>query len=133
MIASRSHLTREDAIALLEHYFRCVDGKDMDGLMAILTEDCRFRIETDQLDHIGRDAGVRAMFERLFSRYAKIWHGNFSWVFDAETQRIACQLDVINIEPSGREHHKHNASFYHISDGKIAFAGIYMSGVNALV
>ncbi|CAH1649570.1 MULTISPECIES: nuclear transport factor 2 family protein [unclassified Chelatococcus] len=133
MVTQPTRLTRDDAIALLEHYFRRVDGKDMDGLMAILTEDCRFRIETDQLDHIGRDVGVRAMFERLFSRYATIWHGNFSWVFDAEAQRIACQLDVINTEPCGREHHKHNASFYHLKDGKIAFAGIYMSGTNALV
>lgn len=133
MTTSPIHLDRDAAIALLERYFRCVDGKDMDGLVAILTEDCRFRIETDQLDHVGRDTGVRAMFERLFGRYAKIWHGNFSWVFDEEAQRIACQLDVINTEPDGREHHKHNASFYHLKDGRIAFAGIYMSGTNALV
>ena len=133
MTTSQTHLDRDAAIALLERYFRCVDGKDMDGLLGLLTEDCRFRIETEQLDHIGRDTGVRAMFERLFSRYAKIWHGNFSWVFDAQAQRIACQLDVINTEPGGREHHKHNASFYHLKDGRIAFAGIYMSGTNALV
>lgn len=129
---SNPPLGREAAIALMERYFRCVDGKDIDGLMRILTEDCHVRIETDQLDHRGRDTGVRAMFERLFSRYATIWHGDFSWVFDEERQRIACQLEVVNTEPDGTEHRKHNASFYHLHDGKIAFAGIYMSGVNAL-
>lgn len=133
MTNTPTRLSRDAAIALLERYFRFVDGKDIDGLMGVLTADCRVRIETDELDHDGRDSGVRAMFERLFARYATIWHGNFSWVFDEESQRIACQLDVVNTEPSGETHRKHNASFYHLRDGRIAFAGIYMSGVNALV
>lgn len=126
-------LDRDAAIALMMEYFRCVDGKDIDGLMRILTEDCHVRIETDRLDHKGAETGVRAMFERLFSRYSEIWHGNFSWVFDEEQQRIAAQLEVINTEPSGVKHYKYNSSFYHFRDGKIAFAGIYMSGTNALV
>lgn len=130
---SSAPLDREAAIALMENYFRCVDGKDIDGLMRILTEDCHVRIETDQLDHLGRDTGVRAMFERLFSRYAEIRHGDFSWVFDGPAQRIACQLEVVNTDHDGIAHHKHNASFYHLREGRIAFAGIYMSGVNALV
>ncbi len=126
-------LDRDAAIALMEEYFRCVDGKDVDGLMRLLTEDCHVRIETDRLDHVGRDTGVRSMFERLFSRYARIWHGDFSWVFDGPAQRIACQLEVVNTDHEGIAHRKHNASFYHLRDGRICFAGIYMSGVNALV
>jgi ketosteroid isomerase-like protein len=126
-------LTRQAAIALVERYFRCVDDKDMAGVLDCLTGDCHFRIESDQLDHLGRDSGVRTMFERLFARYERIWHGNFRWVFDEREQILACQLDVINMEPSGAEHRKYNASFYHLREGRIAYAGIYMSGVNVLV
>jgi len=117
----------------METYFRCVDGKDIEGLMQVLTEDCVVRIETDQIEHVGGSTGVRAMFERLFARYSEIWHGDFSWVFDEPQQRIACQLKVVNTEPSGLKHHKDNSSFYHLREGRIAFAGIYMSGDNALV
>lgn len=125
--------TRAGMLDVMQAYFRCVDTKDIEGLMALLTEDCLVRIESEQLEHRGRDTGVRGMFERLFATYARIWHGDFRWVIDTEAGIIACQLTVINTSPDGTEHHKYNSSFYHLRGNRISYAGIYMSGRNALV
>jgi len=126
-------LSRAGMIGLMQSYFDRVDAHDLEGVLALLTEDCLVRIETAGLEHAGRDQGVRGMFARLFAAYPAIRHEPFAWVVDEEAERIACQLRVVNTAPDGVAHHKRNSSFYHLRDGRIGFAGIYMSGENALV
>jgi ketosteroid isomerase-like protein len=126
-------MTRDGMVDLMQRYFGRVDAHDLGGVLALLTADCVFRIETADLAHAGRDSGVRAMFARLFAAYPGIWHGNFDWVADEAAGSVACRLEVVNTGPDGTAHRKRNSSFYRLRDGRIAAAFIYMSGENALV
>jgi ketosteroid isomerase-like protein len=121
--------TRAEMIAYMETYFQRLDDKDLEGLMALLTPDCHYRVETLRLDYVGRDTAVRDMFARLYKTYATVWHGNYHWVADPEAGVVACQLEVVNTEPDGSAHRNHNSSFFRFRDGKIAFVGTYIGGV----
>jgi ketosteroid isomerase-like protein len=122
-------LSRVEMITYLETYFQRLDAKDLDGLLALLTEDCSYRIVTQGKDYVGRDTEIRDMFARLYAIYDKVWHGNYRWAADAEAGVVACQLGVVNSEPDGAAHRNHNSSFFYFRDDKIAHVEIYIGGV----
>ncbi len=121
-------MTRSEAIAAIEEYYRRLDAKDLDGLMALLTPDVHYSIETEQLNYRGRDGAVRDMFARLYKTYDTVWHGNYRWAVDTETGVVGVQLEVINTDLSGAPHNNHNSSFFHLKDGKVARVDIYIGG-----
>ncbi len=125
--------TEADLIELAETYFAAVDAKDMAGALRWLAPDCVFTIETGQVTHQGRDTGIQGMFERLFERYAEIWHGDFRHTIDAANGRIASQFNVRNTEPSGTVHTKRNCNFFTVENGLFTRISVYMSGENTLV
>lgn len=125
-------LTAAQLIDLAETYFRRVDAKDMDGALALLTPDCRITVETGGVVHEGRDVGVRAMFQRLWERYPRVWHGDFRHVPAASGDAIACQFRVINTDDAGREHHLNNCNFFWLRGRLLHRISIYMSGANTL-
>ena len=125
-------LTESRLIEMAEGYFAAVDAKDVDAALGWLTADCVFTVETDGLVHRGRDGAIKGMFERLFARYAAVWHGNFRHVVDVGNGTIACQFDVRNTGHDGALHTKRNANFFIADGGRFARISVYMSGENAL-
>jgi ketosteroid isomerase-like protein len=125
-------LSHSELIRMVETYFARVDAKNLAGVLALLTPDCVFRIETAGIEHAGRDSGVASMFERLFARYAAVWHGDFRHVADPAAQRIASQFRVTNTAFDGAKTYKSNCNFFTLADGKFARVSIYMMGENSL-
>jgi ketosteroid isomerase-like protein len=120
-----------DLAHMVERYFAAVDRKDMDGTLFFFVPDATFTVATFAAEHRGRDSEVRAMFERLFGRYERIWHGNFEHVVEAPG-RIATRFDVENHTWDGQTYRKHNANFFFLRAGKFSAVHVYMSGDNAL-
>ncbi len=116
---------------LVEHYFAAVDRMDLAGTLACFSADATVTIATFDLVYRGRDDAVRGMYERLFARYASVWHGDFDHVVDAPG-RIASQFTVRNLTPQGVATVKHNCNFFHVRDGLIHTMAVYMSGDNSL-
>ena len=122
---------RSALIMLVERYFAAVDRMDLDATLACFTADARVTIATFDTVYQGRDTEVRGMYERLFARYASVWHGDFDHVAQPP-QRIASQFTVRNVSAQGMLAVKHNCNFFRWRDGVIVAMSVYMSGDNSL-
>lgn len=116
---------------LVEHYFAAVDQMDLAGTLACFSADATVTIATFDLVYRGRDEAIQGMYERLFARYASVWHGDFDHVVDPPL-RVASQFTVRNVSPQGIATVKHNCNFFQMRDGRILTMAIYMSGDNSL-
>lgn len=115
-----------------ERYFAAVDRMDLDGALACFVPDARFTIATYDTTYSGRDTEVRQMFERLFARYARVWHGDFDHVVQAPT-RIASRFRVENTTFAGQLLVKHNCNFFRLRGDLFDEVFVYMSGDNSLM
>ena len=116
---------------LVERYFAAVDRMDLAGTLACFTADARVTIATFDAVYLGRDSEVRGMYERLFARYASVWHGDFDHVVQAP-ERIASRFTVRNVSLQGALTVKHNCNFFCLRDGLVCDMSVYMSGDNSL-
>ena len=71
------------------------------------------------------------MFERLFSRYDTIYHGNFDLVISAP-DRIVCRFEVRNPCWGSPIIQKNNCNFFALKGSVFDEVHVYMSGDNAL-
>jgi ketosteroid isomerase-like protein len=116
----------------VEGYFAAVDRKDVEGALSFLAPDVVFAIANFDVHYQGRDGEVRGMFERLFARYARVWHGDFAHVVQPP-DRSACRFRVENTGFDGHVERKNNANFFRArADGLFDEVFVYMSGENAL-
>ena len=121
-----------ELIRRVERYFAAVDSKDLEATLAFFAPDSVFTIATFDQEHRGRDTQIRGVFERLFARYERVWHGNFEHVVQAP-HRIASRFDVQNWTHDGQTYRKHNANFFFLrEDNLFDTVHVYMSGDNAL-
>ena len=118
-------------VRLAEAYFASVDRMDLTGTLACFTPDARFTIATFNTLYAGRDTEIRAMFERLNTRYAKVWHGNFDHVVQAP-DRIASRFRVENRTFEGQTLVKNNCNFFRLRGDLFEEVFVYMSGDNSL-
>ncbi len=125
-------MTNEDLIALVKAYFTAVDAEDLAGVLATLTPDCRFSVETHQAHFNGHDE-VKGMFQRLWGAHWAVKHDRFTFVPCAGEGRIAAQFQVTNTLASGETVHKSNCNFFHVRDGRFDTVAVYMAGENTLV
>ena len=84
-----------------KRYFDGVDNKRMDQVLDCFTEDAILTEQTSQTVHNGK-AAIRAMFDKLFSDFSDIWHGNFVHTADPDTNAVCSQFTVL-ITPNGGE------------------------------
>ena len=116
-----------------KRYFHGVDHCDMDLVLNCFHEDAVLTEVTSMTVHQGRDAGIRTMFEGLFSAHSRIWHGNFVHTADIEAEAICSQFSV-EVTPQGaeRELRYENCNRFYLRDGKFTRVYVYMSGENLL-
>lgn len=118
-------------IARVEGYFGAVDRKDLGATLSFLAPDAVFTIATFETVYRGRDTEIAGMFERLFARYARIWHGRFEHVVQPP-DRIATRFRVENETAQQQEFVKNNCNFFRSRGGLFDEVIVYMSGDNAL-
>lgn len=107
----------DDLIALVKTYFAAVDAEDLAGVLATLSPDCRFSIETHNVRLQGHEA-LTGMFQRLWQAHAAVKHDQFTFVPAASDARIAAQFQVTNTLEGGGEVYKSNCNFFHVRGGK---------------
>ncbi len=118
-------------VRLAEAYFAAVDRMDLAATLACFTPDACFTIATFNKPYLGRDTEIRGMFERLNTRYAKVWHGAFDHVVQAPN-RIASRFRVENQTFDGQTLVKHNCNFFRLRGDLFDEVFVYMSGDNSL-
>lgn len=120
-----------DMIALVKRYFAAVDGEDMTAVLATLSEDCRFTVETHGVTLNGHDE-ISGMFTRLWRSHAAVQHDQFQFVSDPGGGRIAAQFRVVNTLDDGQLVYKSNCNFFTLAAGRFSAVAVYMAGENTL-
>ena len=118
-------------VRLAEAYFAAVDRMDLPATLGCFTADARFTIATYNTVYAGRDTEIRGMFERLNTRYARVWHGAFDHVVQAP-ERIASRFRVENLTFDAQKLVKHNCNFFRLRGDLFEAVFVYMSGDNSL-
>ena len=124
-------MTPQQMTDLVEAYFDAVDRKHLTDTLALFVPDAQFHIPTHDLHFKGRDGEIAGMYERLFDRYAQVWHGDFVHVVQAP-QRIASQFRVENTGHQGECWTKHNSNFFRLRGALFEDVSVYMAGENSL-
>lgn len=121
----------EEQIALVEAYFAAVDNEDLPGVLATLTDDCVFTVETHGVRLQGHDE-ISGMLRRLWKNHKTVRHHAFVHVPDPVGSRIASQFQVENTELDGQLTGKSNCNFFEIENGRFRSVAVYMAGANTL-
>ena len=121
----------EDQITLVERYFAAVDAEDLPGILATLSAECVFTVETHGVRLLGHDE-ISGMFHRLWGNHRAVRHYDFAHVASPATGRIASQFKVENTEMDGSVVHKSNCNFFDFAQGKFSAVAVYMAGSNTL-
>ena len=115
-----------------KRYFDGVDNKNLAQVLDCFTADAVLTEVTSHTVHEGRDAGIAAMFRKLFADFAGIWHGNFVHTADTDTQAICSQFTVLITPTGGDELRYENCNRFYLRDGRFESVFVYMSGDNLL-
>ena len=124
-------MKNEQMIAMVERYFKGVDLENFDEIVATLSPNCTFSVETHGVKLQGNEA-IKMMFDRLWSNHKSVQHKDFSFVVDTDNQKISAQFSVVNLELDGSAVYKSNCNFFTIKDGKFNSVAVYMAGPNTL-
>ena len=124
-------MTDDELIELVRTYFAAVDSEDMEGVLATLTQDCRFSVETHGVALSGH-AEICGMFRRLWDNHAAVLHDRFTFVPSAGTGRIAAQFRVVNTGKDGRRTCKSNCNVFTVREDRFSAVAVYMAGENTL-
>ena len=115
-----------------KRYFDGVDNKDMQKVLDCFTDDAILTEVTSNTVHVGRDAGIRAMFSKLFADFSSIWHGNFVHTADPQTNAVCSQFTVLITPNGGSELRYENCNRFYLKGDKFHRVYVYMSGDNLL-
>lgn len=116
-----------------KRYFDGVDNKNMQQILDCFTEDAILTEVTSDTVHVGRDAAIRSMFNKLLADHASIWHGNFVHTADPQSNAVCSQFTVL-ITPNGSDNELRyeNCNRFYLKDDKFHRVYVYMSGDNLL-
>jgi ketosteroid isomerase-like protein len=116
-----------------KRYFHGVDNYDLQLVLDCFHPDATLKEMTSNSEHVGRDTGIRKMFEGLFGAHSRIWHGNFVHTVDVDTQAVCSQFSVeVTPHSTGRELRYENCNRFYLEDGRFQRVFVYMSGENLL-
>ena len=124
-------MTDDELISLVQEYFAGVDGEDLNKVLSTLTEDCRFSVETHNVELTGHEE-IKGMLKRLWRNHSAVRHQAFPFVPFAEQGRVAAQFKVTNTLRDGSEAHKSNCNFFVLRGDRFDSVAVYMAGENTL-
>ncbi len=117
-----------------KRYFHGVDNYDLRLVLDCFHEDAVLREMTSSAVHVGRDTGIRTMFEGLFAAHSRIWHGNFVHTADPAAESICSQFSVeVRPKAGGQDLRYENANRFYLENGRFKRVFVYMSGENLLI
>ncbi len=115
-----------------KRYFDGVDNKAVQQVLDCFTEDAVLTEVTSDTIHNGRDTAIKSMFEKLFSDFSSIWHGNFVHTGDPASNAICSQFTVLITPEGGEELRYENCNRFYLKGDKFHRVYVYMSGDNLL-
>jgi uncharacterized protein (TIGR02246 family) len=132
MATQAAHLTREELAALPDSYFKAVDAKDIDAILAHFADDATLTVQTDHAVFEGAEE-IRRMFTDFCGGSVSIFHEIKNIVVEPEAGKVATEQSYIGELSDGTKNDMHNCNFFDIdADGKFSRVIIWMAGTNPL-
>ena len=94
MATNVAPLTREQLAALPDSYFKAVDAKDVDGILAHFADDATLTVQTDHVTWTGADE-IRRMFTDFTEGSVSIFHEIKNIVVEPEAGKVATEQSYI--------------------------------------
>jgi uncharacterized protein (TIGR02246 family) len=132
-VATQTHsLTRDQLAALPDTYFKAVDAKDVDAILAHFADDAVMTVQTANTTWEGAQE-IRRMFTDFCENSVSIFHEIKNIVVEPETGKVATEQSYIGELDDGTKNDMHNCNFFDIdADGKFSRVIIWMAGTNPL-
>lgn len=115
-----------------KRYFNGVDNKKLSEVLDCFTEDAVLTEVTSNTVHSGRDTAISAMFEKLFTDFSSVWHGNFVHTADPDSNSVNSQFTVLITPNGGDELRYENCNRFFLKGDRFHRVYVYMSGDNLL-
>jgi ketosteroid isomerase-like protein len=132
MATQTAPLTREQLAALPGSYFKAVDAKDVDAIMAHFANDATLTVQTDHAVFDGADE-IRRMFTEFTDNSISIFHEIKNIVVEPAAGKIATEQSYIGELSDGTKNGMHNCNFFDVNaDGQFSRVIIWMAGTNPL-
>jgi uncharacterized protein (TIGR02246 family) len=132
MATQTAPLTREQLAALPESYFKAVDAKDVDAIMAHFADDATLTVQTDHAVFDGADE-IRRMFTEFTDNSVSIFHEIKNIVIEPASGKVATEQSYVGELSDGTKNDMHNCNFFDVNaDGQFARVIIWMAGTNPL-
>ena len=132
MATQTAPLTRERLAALPDTYFKAVDAKDVDAIMAHFADDATLIVQTDHAVFDGADE-IRRMFTDFCDGSVSIFHEIKNIVIEPAAGKIATEQSYIGELSDGTKNDMHNCNFFDVNaDGQFTRVIIWMAGTNPL-
>jgi ketosteroid isomerase-like protein len=125
-------LTRDQLAALPDSYFKAVDAKDVDAILAHFADEATLTVQTANAVFAGADE-IRRMFVDFCDNSVSIFHEIKNVVVEPEAGKVATEQSYIGELTDGTMNDMHNCNFFDVdADGKFARVIIWMAGTNPL-
>jgi ketosteroid isomerase-like protein len=132
MATQTAPLTREQLAAIPASYFKAVDAKDVDAIMAHFADDATLTVQTDQAVFDGADE-IRRMFTDFCDNSVSIFHEIKNIVVESAAGKVATEQSYIGELSDGTKNDMHNCNFFDVNaDGQFTRVIIWMAGTNPL-
>ena len=132
MATNVAPLTREQLAALPDSYFKAVDAKDVDEILAHFADDATLTVQTDHVTWTGADE-IRRMFTDFTEGSVSIFHEIKNIVVEPEAGKVATEQSYIGELNDGQRNDMHNCNFFDVGpDGRFTRVIIWMAGTNPL-
>jgi uncharacterized protein (TIGR02246 family) len=125
-------LTREQLAALPDSYFKAVDAKDVDAILAHFADDATVTVQTDHAVFAGAEE-IRRMFTDFCDGSTSIFHEIKNIVVEPAAGKVATEQSYIGELVDGTKNDMHNCNFFTFDEeGKFKRVIIWMAGTNPL-
>jgi uncharacterized protein (TIGR02246 family) len=127
-----ARLSREQLAALPDTYFKAVDAKDVDTILAHFADDATLTVQTAGAVFSGADE-IRRMFTDFCDNSVSIFHEIKNIVVEPDAGKVATEQSYIGELTDGTKNEMHNCNFFDVdTEGKFTRVIIWMAGTNPL-
>jgi len=123
---------RRAYIDQVEAYFRALDERRLDEVLAHFNVDAVFTVQSAFITCAGRETGIRRMFEDYLENWAVGVHTDFEHIVDPVADAISSRFRVELDGRDGTHQTKQSVNHFYLCDGRFQRVYVWISGDNVL-
>ena len=123
---------RRAYIDQVEAYFRALDERRLDEVLAHFNVDAVFTVQSAFITCAGRETGIRRMFEDYLENWAVGVHTDFEHIVDPAQASISSRFRVELETAEDLRETKHSVNHWYFSGERFARVYVWISGENVL-